>query len=304
MMINLLAAHGLRFKPQAKGTRLWAGVGVILLGIVATVLVVLGGDDKDGVQDMPLIEWSTLWQVFKWSLAAFTVWLAYMLVRLEPTRKIEHTVMGIACLLLGAWSSGSFPRARMPLLSESSLRILWQMLKGGLAGVVLLAGCDHGLQEAGRRGAAARRHRPDARATSWSSTRCTKKGRCTSRKGETVNYVQDIRKVELAVVDPSQPDTDDVTVVPQSLLLAGEHDRARESCRSISSWIGSIRTPIIPNGRTEDDNPATAGTGLEKKAVEVRPGRGPIPTARSTYSSAYVSLSRKDERRRSSALTW
>ena len=42
MAINLLAAHGLRFKVQADGSRLAAGLAVIGVGVALTWMVVLG----------------------------------------------------------------------------------------------------------------------------------------------------------------------------------------------------------------------------------------------------------------------
>ncbi len=50
-------------------------------------------------------------------------------------------------------------------------------------------------------------------------------GQMHIREGETVNFVQDIRTIELAVVDPSNPKTDDVVVVPRSLLKNDEQIR-------------------------------------------------------------------------------
>ena len=50
MAVNLLAAHGVRFTVQARGARLAAGLAVIALGVLITLLVVLGGSDKEIVE--------------------------------------------------------------------------------------------------------------------------------------------------------------------------------------------------------------------------------------------------------------
>ena len=50
MAINLVAAHLVRFKVQAKGQRLWWGWGVIALGAALTWLVIASGNNKDGEQ--------------------------------------------------------------------------------------------------------------------------------------------------------------------------------------------------------------------------------------------------------------
>ena len=61
------------------------------------------------------------------------------------------------------------------------------------------------------------------------------KPRCNCRVGEVHDYVEDIRSAEFAVIDPSNPKTDSVTVVPRVILLAGARS-ATINCRSISSW--------------------------------------------------------------------
>jgi hypothetical protein len=54
-----------------------------------------------------------------------------------------------------------------------------------------------------------------------------KEGQIELADGESVNYAQDIRKVELAVIDVTPSDYNDVTVVPVSMLHPGNtvHDR-------------------------------------------------------------------------------
>ena len=53
MVTNLLAAHGWRFKIQAKGGRLLAGLGVIALGLVVAVVIILAEHDTQGFQSKP-----------------------------------------------------------------------------------------------------------------------------------------------------------------------------------------------------------------------------------------------------------
>src|SRR5258708_7268428 len=53
MMLNLLAAHSIRFKVQSKGARLLAGLALIALGAVMTWAVIASGSNKEGIQDLP-----------------------------------------------------------------------------------------------------------------------------------------------------------------------------------------------------------------------------------------------------------
>ncbi len=69
LVINLLAAHTVRFTVQARGKRLVAGFGAIAAAIAFTWLVIASGNLSEGIQDAPLISWGALWLVFEAALA-------------------------------------------------------------------------------------------------------------------------------------------------------------------------------------------------------------------------------------------
>ena len=89
MFLNLTAAHGLRFKPQASGSRLWGGLGVIALGALTTWLVVVSGSSADGVQAGSWISWGSLWVLFKLGLTAAFAWTVATVRRLRPKDSTE-----------------------------------------------------------------------------------------------------------------------------------------------------------------------------------------------------------------------
>jgi hypothetical protein len=61
MVANLLAAHGIRFKIQAQGQRLVAGLVVLTLGVLLGWLVVMGGSDKEVVEGVSRDTADLLW---------------------------------------------------------------------------------------------------------------------------------------------------------------------------------------------------------------------------------------------------
>ena len=152
MFLNLAAAHGLRFKPQASGARLWGGFGVIGLGGLTTWLVVVSGASSDGIQAESWISWGSIWLLFKLGLTATVAAMFNMLRKLRPkdstgtspfefvksTQGIVGTAcsVGLAILTFWLWYEGEDAQ-----LDDSSMRILWQLIQGGLSGLVLLAGC-------------------------------------------------------------------------------------------------------------------------------------------------------------------
>ena len=83
------------------------------------------------------------------------------------------------------------------------------------------------------------------------------------REGETVNFVQDVRTVELAVVDPSDPKTDDVVVVPRSLLKSDEPIRDEHLPFEVErSKVPAKRGRCTSAASRATGNLATAGAGL------------------------------------------
>ena len=152
MTINLLAAHAIRFKVQAKGSRLMSGLAVIAIGSALTAGVILWGSMQSGKENQLLQEWP-------------------------------------------------------------SLRILWQLAQGLVAGGVLLSGCVMVFK---RRAGVVVLHLGvllmmyNELLVGVSAI----EGQMSIREGDTVNYEHDIRAIELAVVDTSPKDHNLVTVVP------------------------------------------------------------------------------------------
>jgi ABC-type transport system involved in cytochrome c biogenesis permease subunit len=188
MLVNLLAAHALRFKLQAGGGRLWAGLGVVALGVGIGWVVVMGGSDK-----------------------------------------------GIEGGSFGPWA----------FLSGPSVRILYQLTKASLVALVLLAGCVLLFR---KRAGIVLLHAGVGLMMINELVVYTlhTEGQMQIREGETVNYVQDIRKLELAVVDRTNPDHDDVVVVPQSILLGEDGARLREILAHFGRFGESLAERLVP----------------------------------------------------------
>jgi ABC-type transport system involved in cytochrome c biogenesis permease subunit len=118
-------------------------------------------------------------------------------------------------------------------------------------------------------------------------------GRMTILEGGSCNYVEHHQKVELAVVDPSARDVDDVVVVPGSLLRRGGliTDAALPFDVEVQKYMDNsdIQTEIPPGA----PNPATAGDGRQVLAVERRESSGADANQRVDIPSAYFTLRKK-----------
>ncbi len=289
--INLLAAHGLRFKIQAQGTRLAAGVGVIALGAAITWLVILGGSGKGGVEGEAVISWYTLWTCMKLGLTALVAVAAFGLTRLQASERLERHILfpitvGLGALVCWLWYQGD-----SAMLADSSLRILWQLIEGTLAGLVILGGCAVVFR---KRAGVVLLHAGVGlmMANELVVHGLHSEGLMHIQEGQTVNYVDDIRTIELAVIDKSAADHDRVTAIPYDLLF-GDHaaKKIRDNHLPFDvKVVKYLRNAQIEPGQPGKDNPATAGAGLHWIPKEHSAGTGTDTDSKVDLASAYIEL--------------
>lgn len=115
--------------------------------------------------------------------------------------------------------------------------------------------------------------------------------------GESRNFVEHTDKTELAVIDPNDAKMNHVVVVPGSMLKRKksseliEDERLPFDIEVVRYMVNSSEPRKI---RAGENNPATAGVGLEGIVEEEKPGSGTDPEQRIDIASAYVTFRDKD----------
>ncbi|MCP4193208.1 MAG: cytochrome c biogenesis protein CcsA [Planctomycetaceae bacterium] len=221
MCVNLLAAHSFRFKIRAKGKQLWIGLAVTLVGVVVTWAVIRGGHNSDGFQGEPPISWADLWVCIKIALTTSAVGLivfALLPGKASAVQKITRRICGglgltLAMISLWLWVSGD-----SSYMGDSGMRILWQLILGLFAGAVLYFGC---LPLFGRRAGVVLLHGGILLMMfgQWFVTQYDVEEQMSMAEGQALNYGQDIRSVELAVIERKSADfsgQDDVLTIPMT----------------------------------------------------------------------------------------
>ncbi len=276
LAINLLAAHGLRFKIQARGTRLYLGLAVVTLGALVTWLVIVSGSNKDGLQGAPLVSWNALWWMFLTGLMILVGIGAYAWVRLDAQQKIARWILGLAwCVVAGvtfylvyttATHGGEGAR-----FSDPSMRILWQLIKGSWAALILLAGCALLFNK--RAGVVLLHSGIGLMMLSEILVGTSAvEAHMLIEKGGSSNFVRDTRTLELAVIDTTDKNTDRVVAIPQSYLKNGTtitHDALPFDIEIVEFMQNSAPRALAPGEPSKADR----GTGLE---VTVEPKK-PVP---------------------------
>ncbi|MEX0700925.1 MAG: cytochrome c biogenesis protein ResB, partial [Planctomycetales bacterium] len=295
MSVNLLTAHGLRFKPQARGARLWVGTGVIGLGALATWLVIVGGSNADGFQDEFWIQWSQLWIVFKLLLAGLWLGLLYMFLELVRRGRREPwliAVSGGVTLVVGGVLFYILLGGSAAQLADPSMRILWQLLQATFAAGVLLAGS---IMVFRKRGGIVVIHGGIAlmMLSEVLVGTTVDEGVMLIEEGKASNYAESTQKEELAIVDSSDPDHDRVVAVPAKRLSAGKRI-ADEQLPFQIEVLKHYRNSGIVDATADQENPATHGLGTDVVAIEQPPVPGASKAEKQDVAASYVRLVGKD----------
>ncbi|MEM7316986.1 MAG: cytochrome c biogenesis protein ResB, partial [Planctomycetota bacterium] len=291
LALNLLAAHISRFKVQAKGSRLWTGLAVIALGAFLTTLVVLGGHNSSGLQGKPLLGWDQLWMLIRYALCV--VWVGSVVLILVLDRKpllrfvsliVLSAILGVAAVYLLA--TGDTTR-----LGDSSLRILWQLIQGGAAGIILLVGCVMVFK---KRGGIVLIH---------AGVGLLMLGellvgvgaieeQITLVEGQSTQFARDTREIEIAVIDRSPADHDHVTVIPAAYLKDGK-SISHESLPFDIDVVEFLKNANLRPPKPNDVNPATAGAGLSLLADPARSSGGAEADQAVDIGAVYVKVTPK-----------
>ena len=137
LMINLIAAKLTRFHLQAKGTRLYAGITVVLLGMLTTYFIITSGQSSEGLQGQPPITYDQLWRIILGFIAA--AWVGIVGLAVSCQHRTMKAVYVAAAAIIGVYVI--FCATTGYRVDDPGLRIVWQLAKGMGAGVVLLIGC-------------------------------------------------------------------------------------------------------------------------------------------------------------------
>ncbi|HUE72701.1 MAG TPA: cytochrome c biogenesis protein CcsA [Pirellulaceae bacterium] len=322
MLANLTAAHLWRFQMQARGQRLWTGLGVLAAGVALTTAIIVSGNLGTGVQAKPFLSPGQIWAVFLGIL--FAGWLAatYFFGRYalqEWTAMFRDSALfWFRLRLLSLFGSGYVALTALVGLMFSgileppteSMRILWQLLQGTAAGAVLLAGCWLLFQ---KRAGIVLLHAGVVlmMVNELVVARYAIEWQMTLEEGEAANFARDIRTTELAIIDRSQPDAEQVTVIPRELLeknAAANENLAKENKPPQPIRDDAGRHELLPFDvtvlahyrnhnvralRAGQQSLATKGVGTELVADPARSAKGTDSNADIDVGAIYARLTEK-----------
>lgn len=301
LAMNLVAAHALRFKIAARGWRLVLGVALLAAGVGVTYAVVQSGLDDAVESELSPQFCNGLWHALRAALGAAALTACYFVATLYPKSQKSSeqwvwrlSAAGAALLLAAAVFLFVNPEAR---LDASGLRILWQLIKATAASVVLWLGCW--LVFAKRSGIVLLHLGVALMMFSELLTgQYAVESSMRIYEGQTVDYAQDMRKFELAVVDKSDPSIDRTTIVPGSMVTAAAQSNEPIRLESlpfdlrVEQFMRNSDVRLVQPG---EEPSATRGRGQMRKAIPLAGGTGVDQEQAIDVPTATVELLAKDD---------
>lgn len=301
---NLVAAHLVRFKAVAKGGQLILGLVGIGVGCLVTWAIVAAGGNSKGILSEPWLPYSTQWIGYQGLLALTCVVCGFGLYSLlhQPLtgtsdQRFRQQFLRAILIMLGVTSAGLLSliwvRGAGAQPSDASMRILWQLTQGTVASVALFAGC---WTVFGKRAGVVLLHGGIGLMMFYELhvALTAVETQMTLAEGEHTNYTQDIRTFELAVADITDPKEDKVVTIPKSMILGkGPIDSADIPFKiTVDKFLKNSKLRAVSS---KDQNPVTAGNGLEWFAEAVKPGAGTDNDSRIDMPAVYVTLASKTD---------
>ncbi len=252
MLANLIAAHTLKFRVRAEGGRLVAGIALIVVGLALTYGVVVTGNMQTGVEyGDTLLNSNQIWNLLLGVLAVSGI-IAFVTALMSKSSSLvsRGVLVTISALLVGVFLY-FFIGGEAAKLNLSSMRILWQLLKGAACSLVLLLGANLLFD---KRGGIALLHFGVAMLmiSELQVGLLAKENMLSLVEGESSVFVRDIRERELAIVSQ----------IPDDKKTDKTNDEVKDTTDDKDKTVGRDKVVVIPEARlTMAAKFATQGDG-------------------------------------------
>ncbi|MCH2183550.1 MAG: cytochrome c biogenesis protein CcsA [Mariniblastus sp.] len=297
LLVNLCAAHLLRFRLQARGWRLGGGLLVGLVAVVLTWAVVFAGRGVGGFQDQPPISYQAMWNILQFVALGLAVAALVTLFALKPERQVERILLGLFALTVGSIVIYTFWKGQESFIGNSGMRILWQLVQSTLAATVALVACGMLFN---RKAGIVLLHLGVAGLllNEVYVTVTNVEQRMLLFEGDNIAHTIDVRSSELAIIDRSDPQEDVIHVIPADMLVAGariDDPRLPFMIVPVDYFPNSQLVSLDgPNTGSATSNQATAGFGTQWIATPQRASTGTDTDQEVDEAAAYVRLIDRD----------
>ena len=293
MLVNLSAAHILRFKLQAKGGKLLAGIAATIVAGFVTWAVIFNGQSASGFQTAPPIPYAQMWMLMQAGLLLLAVAAAFGFFTIARERTAERIVLGSAGLAAAIVLGLTVYLGNKGYIGDSAMRIVFQLSQATIAALVSYVAC---LLLFKRKAGIVLLHLGVAGLmfNEIYVTVTNNEQRITIIEGETVAHAVDVRSTEMSIIDVSDPEYDTITAIAGERLVSNEKisdEKLPFDVQCVEYFPNSdIRRVVSPK-----ENLATTGVGTRFEAYSMPSVVGTDSEQTVDFASAYVSLTSKTD---------
>ena len=224
MLMNLTAAHLLRFRLQASGVKLWVGAAIALLGAFFTWAIVFNTTTETLLNGKPPIPYDTMWLILQGIigllLTACVVGFFFVGKRKDTGGggRIEKMIMASLALIMGIVLIAIVLLGKDTFVNREGMRIVWQLTQATAAGLVCLVASILLFR---RKGGIVLLHIGLAglMANELFVSLTNEETQMSITEGETVAVASDIRETEIVVIDQSDDQFDKFVRLPSDQFL-------------------------------------------------------------------------------------
>ena len=293
MLVNLTAAHVLRFKLQAKGGKLLAGIVAAIVAGFVTWAVIFNGQSATGFQTAPPIPYAQMWILMQFGLAGLAIAAAFGFFTIGKDRVAERIVLGSAGLAAAIVLGLTVYLGSRGYIGDSAMRILFQLSQATIAALVSYVAC---LLLFKRKAGIVLLHLGVAGLmfNEIYVTVTNNEQRITIIEGNTVAHAVDIRRTEMSIIDISDPEYDTITTI-DGRRLVGKKQITDEKLPFDVECVEYFPNSDIRRVVSPKENIATAGIGTRFEAYSMPTVAGTDSEQTVDFASAYVSLTSKTD---------
>ncbi len=293
MLMNLSAAHILRFKLQAKGGRLLAGLAASIVAGFVTWAIIFNGQSATGFQTDPPIPYTQMWMLMQVGLLAIAIAATFGWFVIGKGRVAERIVLGTGALVAAITLGVTVYLGRQGYIGDSAMRIVFQLSQATIAALVSYVAC---LLLFRRKAGIVLLHLGVAglMLNEIYVTKTNVEQRITIIEGDTAHHAIDVRATELAIIDVSDPEFDQITSVAGEKLI-GQEKITDEKLPFDVECVAYYPNSDIRRVASPDENLATAGIGGRFEAYEMPSVVGTDSEQTVDFASAYVELTSKSD---------
>ena len=241
LIINLVAAHVLRFRIKAKGVKLWIGMVTAVVAAVVTWIMSFNTLGTDGFQKNPPINYAQMWLIMQVILLGLSLSCVAGIFLTAKGKRIEKAILGTFAFMAAFVLAITILIGKDSFIGDSGMRILWQLAQSTIAACVAWGACVLLFH---RKAGIVLLHFGvvGLMANELYVTYTNQETRIQFAEGESSSVAIDIRATEFAVLDQSDSEFDDLVAIPESQFKSGElieDDRLPFSVRCLKFYNNS-----------------------------------------------------------------